>query len=44
MQELEAATGYRPRVAAWLLGSRFDPELRANRRLRELGVEFMMSN
>jgi peptidoglycan/xylan/chitin deacetylase (PgdA/CDA1 family) len=44
MAELEAATGRPPRVAAWLLGSRFDPALVANRRLRELGVEFMMSN
>lgn len=44
MAEIEAATGRRPRIAAWLLGSRFDPELPGNQRLRELGVEFMMSN
>jgi peptidoglycan/xylan/chitin deacetylase (PgdA/CDA1 family) len=44
MAELEAATGRRPRIAAWLLGSRFDPSLVANRRLREAGVEFVMSN
>lgn len=44
MAELEAATGRRPRIAAWLLGSRYAPELVANRRLRELGVEFVMSN
>jgi peptidoglycan/xylan/chitin deacetylase (PgdA/CDA1 family) len=44
MAELEAATGRRPRVAAWLLGSRFDPALVANQRLRDLGVEFQMSN
>ncbi len=44
MAELEAATGRRPRIAAWLLGSRFDPTLVGNRRLRELGVTFMMSN
>jgi hypothetical protein len=44
MAELEAATGRRPRIAAWLLGSRFDPALVGNQRLRELGVTFMMSN
>jgi peptidoglycan/xylan/chitin deacetylase (PgdA/CDA1 family) len=44
LAELAAATGRRPRIAAWLLGSRFDPALVANRRLRELGVEFVMSN
>ncbi len=44
MAEIERATGRRPRVAAWLLGSRYDPTLIANQRLRELGVEFMMSN
>jgi Polysaccharide deacetylase len=44
MVELEAATGRRPRIAAWLLGSRFDDALLANRRLRDLGVEFLMSN
>jgi peptidoglycan/xylan/chitin deacetylase (PgdA/CDA1 family) len=44
LAELEAATGRRPRIAAWLLGSRFDSELVGNRRLRELGVEFVMSN
>lgn len=42
--ELEAATGRRPRIAAWLLGSRFDPALIGNQRLRDLGVAFMMSN
>ncbi len=42
--ELEAATGRRPRIAAWLLGSRFDPALLANRRLRAAGIEFVMSN
>lgn len=44
MAEIERATGRRPRVAAWLLGSRYDPALPGNRRLKELGVEFMMSN
>ncbi len=44
MAELTAATGRRPRIAAWLLGSRFDPALVANQRLRELGIEFVMSN
>jgi peptidoglycan/xylan/chitin deacetylase (PgdA/CDA1 family) len=44
LAELTAATGRRPRVAAWLLGSRFDEDLLANRRLRDLGVEFVMSN
>ena len=44
LAELEAATGQRPRIAAWLLGSRFDDSLIANRRLREQGVEFLMSN
>lgn len=44
MAELEAATGRRPRIAAWLLGSRFDPALVANQRLLELGVQFVMSN
>ena len=44
LAELEAATGRRPRIAAWLLGSRFDPALVANRRLRAAGVEFVMSN
>ena len=44
MAELEEATGRRPRIAAWLLGSRFDDTFAANRRIRELGVEFLMSN
>jgi hypothetical protein len=44
LAELEAATGRRPRIAAWLLGSRFDPDLVGNQRLRELGVEYVMSN
>ncbi|WP_167494266.1 MULTISPECIES: polysaccharide deacetylase family protein [Actinomycetes] len=44
MAEIERATGRRPRVAAWLLGSRYDPESLGNQRLRELGVEFMVSN
>jgi hypothetical protein len=44
LAEPEAATGRRPRIAAWLLGSRFDPALVANRRLRAAEVEFMMSN
>jgi peptidoglycan/xylan/chitin deacetylase (PgdA/CDA1 family) len=44
LAELEAATGRRPRIAAWLLGARFDPDLIGNQRLRELGVEYVMSN
>ncbi|RKT36056.1 polysaccharide deacetylase [Microbacterium sp. AG1240] len=44
MAEIEEATGRRPRVAAWLLGSRYDPDLVGNQRLKELGVQFMMSN
>jgi peptidoglycan/xylan/chitin deacetylase (PgdA/CDA1 family) len=44
VRRITELAGRPPRVGAWRGGSRFDDSLLANRRLRELGVRYLMSN
>ncbi len=44
VRRITELAGRPPRVGAWRGGARFDDSLLANRRLRELGVGYLMSN
>jgi len=44
VRRITELAGRPPRVGAWRGGARFDDSLVANRRLRELGLRYLMSN
>ena len=44
VRRITELAGRPPRVGAWRGGSRFDDSLVANRRLRDLGLRYLMSN
>ena len=44
VRRITALAGRPPRVGAWRGGARFDDSLLADRRVRELGVRYLMSN
>jgi peptidoglycan/xylan/chitin deacetylase (PgdA/CDA1 family) len=44
VRRIEAATGTRPRVAAWRGGLRFDDSMLGDQSLRRLGIRFLVSN
>jgi hypothetical protein len=44
VERIRAATGRRPRVAAWRGGTRFDDQTLGDQTLRELGLRYLVSN
>ena len=44
VRRITALSGRPPRVGAWRGGARYDDTVPANRRLRDLGVRYLMSN